>query len=150
MLRFLLAALLVLSAGGVAHAASHDRATFIRDQDLDGDGRVTKAEYITGRAQEFARIDADHDKGLSLTEYVTDFGTRVEAVVIAAGVPPEGREKQKAVEMSQVPTRFKVIDLDGSGKISVEEFDTGGWRIFNLHETDGDGVVTRGDPLPKG
>lgn len=143
------AAVLIAGAGlaGAAQAASHSRDTFVREQDLDGDGRVSKDEFAAGRDKEFARQDANHDGGLSHDEYVDDFKTRLEAKLPT--LPADKREEQRVREMRQVEVRFGVLDTDKNGKITPAEFAYSGWRMFTRHDTNKDGFVSKDDPIAK-
>lgn len=144
---FLAAALLASLAAGVAHAASHDRDTFIKEQDLNGDGRVSKEEYALGREREFMRMDADHDGKVSHDEYVADFTARLPALL--AALPADRRDEARQRELRQVEVRFGVLDSDKSGGITAPEFAYSGWRMFIHHDTDHDGVVSKDDPIAK-
>lgn len=143
----LAAALLAGLAAGAARAASHDRDTFIREQDLNGDGRVTKEEFQLGRDREFARMDANHDGVISRAEYVGDFKSRLDALL--ADTPADKREDQRARELRQVEVRFGVLDTDASGGISPAEFAYSGWRMFVHHDTNHDGFVSKDDSVAK-
>ena len=140
---------LVLAAlvSGPALAASHDRGVFIREQDTNGDGKVTKDEYAAGREKEFARMDADKDGGLSRDEYVNDFKARLPAKI--AALPADERDEQEARELRQVEVRFGVLDSDKSGKITPPEFANSGWMMFSTHDANRDGVVTADDAAAK-
>lgn len=126
-----------------AHAAAHDRDTFIKEQDLNGDGKVTKEEFAAGRDKEFARIDADHNGQLSHDEYVGDFRQRLEQKV--ATVPAAEREEDRTRQLRQAEVRFGVLDSDKSGGISAAEFAYSGWTMFARHDTDHDGAVSSAD-----
>ena len=141
------AAVAALGAAAPALAASHDRATFIREQDLDRDGRVSKDEYAAGREREFARMDADKDGGLSPEEYLRDFTARLPGQL--AALPADKREAQRARELRQVDVRFGVLDSDKSGKITPAEFAYSGWMMFALHDTSRDGFVSQDEPAAK-
>ena len=141
------AALTLLSLSGQALAASHDRDTFIREQDLNGDGKVSKDEFAAGRAKEFARMDANHHGGLSHDEYVADFKTRLDARL--PSLPADRREEERVREMRQVEVRFGVLDSDKSGTITPAEFDYSGWMMFAHHDTNKDGFVSAADPIAK-
>jgi hypothetical protein len=132
---------------GPAAAASHDRDTFIREQDVDGDGRVSKDEFQAGRDKEFARMDANHDGGLSEDEYVNDFKSRLDAKL--PSLPVDKREEERVREMRQVNVRFGVLDTDKNGKITPAEFDYSGWMMFAHHDTNKDGFVSKDDLVAK-
>ena len=142
-----LAALALAVAPAPALAASHNRDTFIKEQDLDGDGKVSKDEYASGRDKEFARQDADKDGGLSQAEYVNDFKGRLEAKL--PSLPADKREEQRQREMRQVGVRFGVLDSDKNGKITPAEYAYSGWMMFRHHDTSKDGFVGKDDPVAK-
>ncbi len=145
-LRLPMLALIAAMTATSAHAASHDRDTFIREQDLDGDGKVTKDEYAKGRATEFARMDKNGDGGLTQAEYVDDYRPRLEATLPA--LPADKREEERMRQLRQAKVRFDVLDSDSSGKITKPEFDFAGWGMFMVHETNKDGFVSKAD-VPK-
>jgi hypothetical protein len=150
LLKTLIAAAAALSLAGLAapvHAASHNRDTFIREQDQNGDGKVSKDEFAAGRAKEFARMDANHDGGLSHDEYVEDFKARLAEKL--PKVPAERREEQRVRELRQVEVRFGVLDSDKSGVITPAEFDSSGWMMFARHDANKDGAVGADDPTEK-
>jgi hypothetical protein len=143
---FLAAAALVVAAPP-AFAASHARDTFIKEQDLNGDGVVTKEEFKTGREKQFARIDANHDGVLSHDEYVGEFKARLEARLAVSTDTPEKKEEERVRQMRQAEVRFGVLDSDKSGGITPAEFEYSGWRMFVTHDTNKDGVVSAADPV---
>lgn len=141
------AALALAGFAAQASAASHNRDTFIREQDQDGDGKVSKAEFDAGRAKAFARMDRNGDGGLSRDEYVDDFKTRLPAMLEA--LPAGQREDRKGRELRQVEIRFGVLDADDSGQITPAEFDRSGSMMFAHHDSNEDGFVGADDPVIK-
>lgn len=141
------AALAVVGFAAEASAASHNRDTFVREQDQNGDGKVSKAEFDAGRAKEFARMDANGDGGLSHDEYVNDFKARLPGKLEAT--PADKREEQQTRELRQVEVRFGVLDTDKSGQITSAEFDRSGSMMFTHHDTNKDGFVSADDPVAK-
>ena len=126
-----------------AHAASHDLATFIREQDLDGNGKVSKEEFQRGRDAEFARMDRNRDGVLSHDEYVGDYRERLERDLRER---PEGeRAEMRSRQLRQADVRFGVLDSDHSGGITTAEFAATGWAMFQRHDTDRDGWVSMAD-----
>jgi hypothetical protein len=146
--RTLLAAVVVTSlAAGAAHAASHARDTFIKEQDQNGDGVVSKDEFAATRALQFAKTDADNDGSFSQAEYVGEFKARLEKKLAVDERTPEKKEEERARQMRQADVRFGVLDSDKSGAITRAEFDYSGWRMFNHHDTNNDGTVSAADPV---
>ena len=143
----LIAAALLASLAGTAHAASHARDTFIKEQDQNGDGVVSKEEFAATRAIQFAKIDADKNGVLSQAEYVNEFKARLEAKLAASDRTAEKKEEERERQMRQTVVRFGVLDSDKSGGITKSEFDYSGWRMFVTHDTNKDGVVSTADPV---
>ena len=141
------AALAVTGFAAEAAAASHDRGVFIREQDKNGDGKVSKAEFAAGRAQAFARMDRNGDGGVSRDEYVDDFKARLPGMLQA--FPADRRDDQRSRELRQVEVRFGVLDSDASGQITPAEFDRSGSMMFSHHDANGDGFVSAEDAIAK-
>ncbi|MDF2639064.1 MAG: hypothetical protein K0R64_2048 [Novosphingobium lindaniclasticum] len=135
--------LAALATATAAHAASHDLTTFIQEQDLDGDGKVSKDEFQRGRDAEFARMDRNGDGVLSHDEYVGDYRQRLEREL--AQRPAGERDEERTRQMRQAEVRFGVLDSDKSGGITRAEFAATGWGMFLRHDTDHDGFVTTKD-----
>lgn len=149
--RIILAAAVAASlAAGSAHAASHARDTFIKEQDQNGDGVVSKDEFAATRAIQFAKTDADKNGSLSQTEYVGEFKARLEKKLAADTRPADKKEEERVRQMRQADVRFGVLDSDKSGAITRAEFDYSGWRMFNHHDTNNDGAVSAADPVKEG
>ena len=148
---FLLAAAVLstvsLGVAAPAFAASHARDTFIKEQDLNGDGSVSKDEFKAGRDKQFAGIDANHDGVLSHDEYVGEFTARLTQRLAASTDTAERKEEERVRQLRQADVRFGVLDTDKSGGITPAEFDYSGWRMFVTHDTNKDGAVSAADPV---
>lgn len=81
--------------------------------DVDGDGRVTRAEYRIRKVDVFDKKDVDRDKTLS----------RSEIPIL----------KQSA---------FDDADLNRDGKLSAYEFIQADFAKFDFFDEDGNGVIT--------
>jgi len=145
--RIILAAFAIVALAGSANAASHARDTFIKEQDQNGDGVVTKDEYAATRAIQFARTDADKNGSLSRAEYVGEFKARLEKRLATDDRTPDKKEEERVRQMRQADVRFDVLDSDKSGAITRAEFDYSGWRMFVHHDTNADGTVSAADPI---
>lgn len=139
----ILAALLAATAAP-ALAASHSTATFIEEQDLNGDGKVSLEEFKAGRALEFRKADFNEDGSLSEAEYVGEYEGRLMAKLSKIG-DPEKRAEEQQRQMRQAKVRFGVLDTDKNGAISQKEYLASGLRMFGLHDRDKDGAVTHKD-----
>jgi len=136
-----------LGVAAPAFAASHARDTFIKEQDLNGDGSVSKDEFKAGREKQFAGIDANHDGALSHDEYVGEFTARLAKRLAASTDTAEKKEEERVRQLRQADVRFGVLDTDKSGGITPAEFDYSGWRMFVTHDTNKDGAVSAADPV---
>jgi Ca2+-binding EF-hand superfamily protein len=102
-------------------AAALDSGALIAAADADGDGAVTRAEFIAERARAFALIDRDGDRYLARDE-------------LLAVAPPN-------VPRSLVPALISRIDGDGDGRLSSHEFNAAPTPVFDRLDGDGDGVL---------
>jgi hypothetical protein len=139
----LLATLLSLAALP-AVAASHSSTTFMTEQDLNGDGKVSLAEFRLGRQVEFVRIDFNADGQLNEAEYLGEFEGRLMARV-SKTADAEKRKEELQRQMRQAKVRFGVLDADKDGSISLEEFQATGLRMFKLHDRNEDSTVDEAD-----
>lgn len=142
-----LLAAVALCVAAPAFAASHARDTFIKEQDLNGDGSVSKDEFKAGRDKQFADIDANRDGALSHDEYVGEFTARLAKRLAASTDTAEKKEEERVRQLRQADVRFGVLDTDKSGGITPAEFDYSGWRMFVTHDTNKDGAVSAADPV---
>ncbi|CAN7244623.1 hypothetical protein [Caulobacter sp. LjRoot300] len=143
----LLAAAASLCVASPAFAASHARDTFIKEQDLNGDGSVSKDEFKAGRDKQFAGVDANRDGALSHDEYVGEFTARLTKRLAASTDTAEKKEEERVRQLRQADVRFGVLDTDKSDGITPAEFDYSGWRMFVTHDTNKDGAVSAADPV---
>ncbi len=98
-----LAALALATAGGVAIAQQQPQERPHRGaQDADGDGRISQAEFVTGRVTRLSALDADRDGSVAREEMQA------------------GREARRD-EMAG--RRFERLDANDDGAISRAEYD---------------------------
>lgn len=137
--RLTLATALVLSAAGIAVAASQgafahgkdgmmrgDRAARAQQRfeaaDADKDGRLTPAEMQAAREARFAKADANGDGELSLEE------------LDAA---------RKAERMERLRRMVVWLDVDGDGMLSADEYEPRRGFMLSRMDRDGDGALSQ-------
>lgn len=137
-------ALPLIAAAPLAHAASHSITTFIEEQDLNGDGKVSMAELKAGRQVGFMKADFDESGGLSEVEYVSEFEGRL-MLKLGQIADPEKRLEEQQRQMRQAHVRFGVLDTDKNGLIDINEYQASGAKMFGRQDRDKDGFVTDND-----
>ena len=92
------AAVLAVLTAGSALAQQAPRAA---RADVDGDGRVSRAEFVDGRIARLTAIDANRDGSITVEERRSGIDTR---------------------RNQRVSARFEALDTDGNGAVSRDEF----------------------------
>mgnify|MGYP001240078492 FL=1 len=98
--------------------------------DKDSDGKITRDELTAYRQSNLAGIDSDGDKMISAAELAAKMTVRMQARI-------EAMAKE----------RVEAQDVDGDGKLSVEELIAPpmAGRLFDRADADGDGAVTEAE-----
>jgi Ca2+-binding EF-hand superfamily protein len=112
-------------ACGVAGAASLDNGQLFAAADKNGDGVVSKQEFLDERAKRFDAMDTNHDGWLSQDE-------------LAAGLP-NWRARRF------LPLMFGQFDADGDGRVTRVEFAKAPTPVFDRADANGDGVVSQAE-----
>jgi Ca2+-binding EF-hand superfamily protein len=132
MRRILVIGLIALSTSGcamiarnaVAAATRPDPGKMLADADTDGDGRITRAEFTAARAKLFVKLDRNADGYLDKQDVPQRF--------LARRNSDSGDRLQEAMVM---------LDKNGDGRISRDEFVNGPGLLFERADTNHDGVV---------
>jgi Ca2+-binding EF-hand superfamily protein len=112
------------AAGGPA------RFERLRALDKDGDGKISQDEF-TGPKPRFARLDVDGNGFLTLEEF------------LKAPEPPA------APDAAPRPPRLRLLDKDGDGRVSRQEFN-GPARLFERLDANKDGYLSIDDLWKQG
>lgn len=101
----LLLVLCVACAAGGAHAQVQDSQEYLKRMDTDGDGRVSRDEYLAWMSYAFDQRDTDHDGVLQGEELP---GRR-------------GKPITRAAHRATLIERFARQDANGDGYLSASE-----------------------------
>ena len=100
--------------------------------DVNSDDRIGADEAAAWRESVFAAMDADDSNDLTMEEFM--------AVRMGKG---EGRNaERKKKKQAKKQARFKPMDKDSSGAVSIAEWMDAGKASFAKADADGDGNVT--------
>lgn len=155
MLKTLTAAALLgtVALGGLAYAQTAPVGARPAKADADGDGRITRAEFIARAEASFARMDANKDGVLTPDERRPvrpakaprapgAVGGPFIPVQDAAPPPPPGGAMQARPQGMRGPGGGMArMDTDGDGRLSRAEFDAGARTRFERMDTNRDGIV---------
>jgi Ca2+-binding EF-hand superfamily protein len=93
--------------------------------DLDGDGRITRTEFVTGRSQRFTAIDRNSDQVVSAADFPAGtqamlLDRRVDKVIAAADLNHDGEVTRLELGLAGTPL-FDRADVDGNGIVESKE-----------------------------
>lgn len=114
-----------LLACGVAVAANLDNRQLFAAADKNGDGLVSKQEFLDERAKQFDTLDTNRDGWLSQDE-------------LASGLP-------NARARMMLPFMFGQFDTDGDGRVTRAEFAKAPTPGFDRADANGDGVISQAE-----
>jgi Ca2+-binding EF-hand superfamily protein len=122
-----LAGLVFAAVAGSASAQPRpDAAQMFALADANHDGVVSPAEFRASREARFKVLDRNHD-----------------GVLTAADFPAGGRLTARWGEGPQA--LLKMLDADGDGRVSLDEFVQGSMRLFDRADANHDGVVSQAE-----
>ncbi|MBN7797209.1 hypothetical protein [Parahaliea mediterranea] len=125
----------VAAVAAQAGAASHAKARFIEQYDLDGDGRLGSVEFEQARRERFDNTDMDRNGTVDPDEYLLEWENHLDNQL----------QLDRKAQLSQTEVRFKALDKDESGAVSAAEFKSSGERAFSHLDLDTNGVVDVAD-----
>ena len=110
----------------------------LRDQDRDRDGRINQAEFRTWHEQTFATMDADNSGGFTLQEFQrTRLGPGPRS-----GVSASRRQRMEERAQLRKTERFRLMDGNGDGIVSRNEYMNFGELNYLDADLDDDGRLT--------
>ena len=129
---FLIATLLSASAAGLSAPAAAqmfgrgDPMDAFADADVNGDGIVTKAEFLAGRNARFDKMDRNGDGVVSrddfgrILKFRPQAGQKLDAFIAQADSNHDG--KVSRAELAAAPTPiFGLTDANRDGKVDKDE-----------------------------
>lgn len=128
------------AAGPAAPAGGHGLPAFIGGFDANRDGVVTRQEYDAVRAQRYTAADTNRDGVLGEDEYVAEFAARLQQQY--AG---RAQDDKYAGSIKQAHVRFKILDTDHDGKLTLAEENAIAEKTFQRTDTNGDGKIDQAD-----
>jgi Ca2+-binding EF-hand superfamily protein len=128
----LLIGLIALSTSGcamvarnaLAAATRRDPGQMLADADTNGDGRITRAEFTAARARLFVKLDRNADGYLDKQD-----------------VPQRLLARRNSEDGGRLKEAMMMLDKNGDGRISRDEFVTGPSLMFDRADTNHDGVI---------
>jgi Ca2+-binding EF-hand superfamily protein len=93
--------------------------------DTNHDGKVSPDEHQVGAKMMFDKMDANHDGEVTASEMETAHIGKAKGMTAAE--------------------KIKVVDNNGDGMISVDEYYAGARAIFNKMDSDQDGYLTKSE-----
>lgn len=123
----------------VAMPTTHNAQGFLALYTENNSKRVSLGDYLKMREQQYQRSDFNQDGKISAEEYEKEFLQRVDEMLQTT--------TQKQIAFLQ--QRFKAIDDNHDGKISPKDVVNFSKRYFAFWDTDGNGIVTQTEAVPK-
>jgi EF hand len=145
-----MAAVFAMTAAAPSFAAEnpvkhHKHAKrLIKRLDLNGDGRISRAELDRGMAVTFAAIDTNRDGGLSADE-LANAKAVLKATRKQAKASGQGRLMFAKLPMKHINKRFEKIDANRDGVLSQSELTRVADRMFKPQDHNIDGYFSSAD-----
>jgi len=118
-----------VGAVAVPSLVSADQEAFFEAMDTDGDGKISMDEHAAAGGRMFEKMDANGDNKVTAAE------------MTAAHQKVTGKKPEKG-EISSAE-KIKMMDTNGDGILTVEEYAAGGHWIFEQMDTDHDSYLSK-------
>lgn len=112
-------------ASGPAEA-QRDPAAMLVDADRDGDGVVTRAEFLAARAARFDKLDRNHDGVISrddfgrLARFRPQAGERIDSFITELDTNHDGKVERSELANARTPV-FDMADTNHDGRVDKAE-----------------------------
>lgn len=126
LLIFTCAAALIAAPACAQRSGRGDAATLFERADADGDGLVTRAEYIAARNARFDRMDRNHDGVVEksdfgrLARFRPQAASRLDAIIGQADANHDGRLTRAELAAAPVPI-FDRADANHDDRVDKDE-----------------------------
>ena len=117
----------------------HTKEAFMDSNDENGDGIVSKEEFLAIREVSHAEKDLNRDGIVTEAEYVAEWEQRLDKQMA----------KQREASVKQAYVRYGSLDKDKNNNMTLTEFHVSGNRSFNYYDTNGDGIVAENESKPE-
>jgi hypothetical protein len=108
-----------------AFANEHDGASKLKKLDSDGDGRVSRAEFVAGKQQKIQKLDANND-----------------GVVTAGEAPAKAEKKHWWSRSDKSADKVNTADANSDGQVTAAEASAAADIAFDKHDANADGFLT--------
>ncbi|MEP4889113.1 MAG: hypothetical protein ABJV04_03735 [Aliiglaciecola sp.] len=118
---------------------THNQEGMLVKYDLNQDEVVTQQEHNQQRQATFNLTDENGDGWVSAAEYLFEYQNRLDTQIA----------KTRTAAIKQTHVRFKVLDKNEDGKMTIAEYQTSGHRIFARWDTNQDDIVSLEEAMPE-
>ncbi|MBB4630957.1 EF-hand domain-containing protein [Sphingosinicella soli] len=125
----LAAATLVASPAAAQRWGGGDGAAAFDKADADGDGVVTRSEFLKSRSARFDTMDRNNDGVVSesdfkrILKFRPEAGARLERLIAEADANRDGKVTRAEFDVAPTPV-FDLADTNGDGKVDRAELET--------------------------
>ncbi len=114
---------------------SHSTKGMMNIYDADEDGSVSRDEFDNERRSAFYLTDENRDGKLNSNEYFAEFEDRLDQTI----------DSNRRGQIKQTYVRFGALDDNEDKRMSFDEFQLSGKRIFTRWDKNEDGLISAAD-----